>query len=306
MMQDMLRAVKAGSGGGGARDAARSKVLSRPVAADFSLERTGALWERCRMGAYGLDIEISGRGRNLVLLHSLLSDRSSFDLVRPLLADRRRLVTVNLPGFGASPKAGASIGEFAESVAALIEELALPPDTDVLGNGLGSFVTLALAARQGARLGRLVLVGAVTSFPQAGKDTFRAMADRVEREGMASVADIAVQRMFPPGFIAENPAFIHDRATVLKGFDAAVFAAACRALATLDLGADLAAIRNPILIVVGTEDGATPPALAHELAGRMAAARVVEMPGMGHCPHMQDPHAFLAAVSGFLGLDARA
>jgi len=283
----------------------KSDRLRAPGLQIFWLEWVDPLWDRFSMHAAGLDVEITGRGRNLVLLHSLLSDRSSFDLVGSRLAEGRRLVAVNLPGFGASPRAGATVAEFAESVAATFEDLALPPDTDVLGNGLGSFVTLALAARHGARLGRLVLVGAVTTFPQAGKETFNAMADRVERQGMASVADIAVQRMFPPGFIAENPGFVDGRATVLKGFDATVFASACRALAALDLAGDLPGIRNPTLIVVGTEDGATPAPLAHELAARLADARVTEMPGMGHCPHMQDPDAFVTAISGFLGLDAR-
>lgn len=254
------------------------------------------------MGAHGLDIEITGGGRDLVLLHSLLSDRSSFDLIAPRLSGRRRLIAANLPGFGASPAAAGGIAAYADRVAGMFAELELPPGTDVLGNGLGSFVTLSLAARHGALPGRLVLVGAVTEFPPAGKDTFAAMAERVDRDGMASVADIAIRRMFPEDFIAANPEFAADRAAVLKGFDAGVFASACRALAALDLTPELANIGNPTLVVVGTEDGATPPALAHELAGRMADARVVEMPGMGHCPHMQDPDAFIAAISGFLEL----
>ena len=35
-------------------------------------------------------------------------------------------------------------------------------------------------------------------------------------------------------------------------------------------------------------------------------AQVTEIPGKGHCPHMQDPDAFVAAISVFLELDARA
>ncbi len=258
------------------------------------------------MGTHSLNVEITGQGRYLVLLHSLLSDRSSFDLIVSRLADQRRLIAVNLPGFGSSPSAGSTIGDYAESVAGIFEELALPPDTDVLGNGLGRFVALALAAQHGAVLDRLVLIGGVTTFPQAGKDTFNALADTVEHRGMSSVAEIAMQRMFPREFITENPDIVDQRAAVFKGFDAAVFASACRALAALDLGADLEKVQNPTLIVVGAKDGATPPPLARELAGRLANARVTEMPGMGHCPHIQDPDAFVAAISGFLELDARA
>ncbi|MCZ6764489.1 MAG: alpha/beta fold hydrolase [Alphaproteobacteria bacterium] len=258
------------------------------------------------MGTHTLDVEITGQGRNLVLLHSLLSDRSSFGLVVSRLADQRRLIAVSLPGFGLSPAAGSTISDYAQSVAEMFEELALPPQTDVLGNGLGSFVALALAARHSARLDRLALIGGATIFPQAGKDTFNALAETVERQGMSVVVDIAMQRMFPQDFITENPEIVDERVAILNGFDTAVFASACRALAALDLSADLEKVRNPTLIVVGTKDGATPPPLAHELAGRLANAQVTEMPGMGHCPHMQDPDAFIAAISGFLELDARA
>jgi 3-oxoadipate enol-lactonase len=97
-----------------------------------------------------LDIEIVGDGRNLVLLHSLLSDRSSFEPLAERIADQRRLILVNLPGFGTSPAAGPAISDYADRIASLFDELALPPGTDVLGNGLGGFVGLQLAIRQWA------------------------------------------------------------------------------------------------------------------------------------------------------------
>ena len=53
-----------------------------------------------------LDIVTTGKGRDLVLLHSLLSDRTAFDRIAPRLAQQRRLWLINLPGFGASAPAG--------------------------------------------------------------------------------------------------------------------------------------------------------------------------------------------------------
>ena len=43
-----------------------------------------------------------GRGPDLLLVHSLLTEMSVFDLVVPLLTQRHRVTRVNLPGFGAS------------------------------------------------------------------------------------------------------------------------------------------------------------------------------------------------------------
>ncbi|HLT03281.1 MAG TPA: alpha/beta fold hydrolase [Geminicoccaceae bacterium] len=82
-------------------------------------------------------------------------------------------------------------------------------------------------------------------------------------------------------------------------------AATPRALAALDLEGELARIRNPTLIVVGAEDQATPPALGRALADRLPDASLLELPGLGHCPHIQDPDAFAAAIAPFLALSQR-
>jgi 3-oxoadipate enol-lactonase len=252
-----------------------------------------------------LDVESFGEGRDLVLLHSLLSDRTSFDPLAAGLAGERRLILVNLPGFGKSPAAGPAFSDYAERVAALFDDLALSQETDVLGNGLGGLVGLSLAIGHGMRFDRLVLVGSAIAFPEAGRATFRALADKVEREGMAAVTAVAMRRMFPERFIAAHPEVVAGREAVFEQIDAAVFASACRALATLDLAADLPRVRNRTLIVVGEQDEATPPALGRALAERLADARLIELPGLGHCPHIQDPDAFAAAVAPFLGLRAR-
>ena len=257
------------------------------------------------MGTPELDVRIVGEGRDLVLLHSLLSDRTSFEPLAARIAGERRLILVNLPGFGGSPPAGPALSDYADAVAAMFDDLALPPGTDVLGNGLGGFVALALASRHGARFARLVLVGSAIAFPEAGRATFRALADKVEQSGMAAVVDAAMRRMFPAPFIAANPDVVAGREAVFKRIDPDVFASACRALATLDLSDELLKVRNPTLIVVGAEDQATPSALGRALAARLANSQLIEMPGLGHCPHIQDPDAFVAATAPFLGLRAK-
>jgi 3-oxoadipate enol-lactonase len=257
------------------------------------------------MSAPRLDVEIIGEGRDLVLLHSLLSDRTSFEPLAERIADQRRLILVNLPGFGKSPRAGPAISDYADRIADLFDDLALPRETDVLGNGLGGFVGLQLAIRHGVRFDRLVLLGSAIAFPGAGRATFRALADKVEQDGMAAVTGTAMRRMFPERFFASHPEVVAGREAVFEQIDPAVFASACRALATLDLDPDLARVRNRTLIVVGEQDEATPPALGRALKDRVAGADLIELPGLGHCPHIQDPDAFVAATAPFLRLRAK-
>jgi 3-oxoadipate enol-lactonase len=114
-----------------------------------------------------------------------------------------------------------------------------------------------------------------------------------------------MRRMFPEAFIAAHRDLVAGREAVFERIDPAVFAAACRALATLDLRPELAQIRNRTLIVVGGQDEATPPPLARALSEGLADAELIEMPGLGHCPHIQDPDAFVAAIAPFLGSQAK-
>jgi 3-oxoadipate enol-lactonase len=249
-----------------------------------------------------LDVATSGSGPDLVLLHSLLSDRSSFVPLAGRLARFRRVRLVNLPGFGGSGPAEPLDG-YAERIAAFLGESGMSEKPDVIGNGLGGFVALMLAARHGGKVGRLVLLGSAIAFPEQGRATFSALAAKVEREGMAAVADAAMSRMFPADFIAAHPDIVAERRAVFLGIDANVFAAAARALATLDLSPELESIGNPVLVVAGEHDSATPPALGRALAARLRDARFVELPGVGHAPHIQAPDLVMRTIAPFLGVE---
>lgn len=248
-----------------------------------------------------LDTETIGTGPEIVLLHSLLTDRTSFRGLADRLSKERRVTLVNLPGFGGSPPSEPLVG-WADRVAEMCLSLGFSAKPDVLGNGLGSFVALTMAARHGAQIGRIVLLGAAIAFPEQGRATFRGLADKVEREGMASVADIAVARMFPEDFLAAHPEIVAERKAGFQRIDPSVFAAAARSLATLDLSAELELIRNPVLVVVGERDGATTPALGRALAQRLPDARYRELPGIGHAPHIQALDLLIATIAPFLDL----
>jgi 3-oxoadipate enol-lactonase len=251
-----------------------------------------------------LDVVRKGHGRNLVLLHSLLSDRTAFDKIASRLARERTLWLVNLPGFGASAPAGPTLEDVADRIAEQLTAQGLEGPTDLLGNGFGGFVSVALAVRHGKLFDKLVLVDTGAAIPPEGKPAFHGMAERVEKAGMEAVLATALQRMFPDDFLAANPTIVEERKASLRAAKPSSFAAACRALAQFDRRADLAAIRNPTLVVVGLRDTATPPALSRELAAGIPGAKLVELPHCGHSPHIQDPEGFWQAIKPFLALAA--
>src|SRR5436190_12864850 len=72
-----------------------------------------------------LDIVETGTGKPIVLLHSLLADRAIFDKIVPALRRQRRVIVPDLPGFGASSSAGATIEGIADRIAGLFDALGL-------------------------------------------------------------------------------------------------------------------------------------------------------------------------------------
>jgi len=248
----------------------------------------------------GLSVEVlqSGKGPDLLLLHSLLTEMTVFARVLPALEANFRVTRINLPGFGASaPVVLETVAAHADHVARIMDALALPGTTGVFGNGFGAFVALELAVRHGGRMGRLVAADALASFPEPARAPFRGMAERVRQGGMAAVLETAIGRMFPPEFAAAHPEIIEERKRGLAAVDPQCFARACLALAALDLGDRLGAIRNSALVLCGALDQTTPPALARELAARIAGARYEEIPGSGHCPMLEQPERLVQLLT---------
>lgn len=63
----------------------------------------------------------------------------------------------------------------------------------------------------------------------------------------------------------------------------------------------LGALRVPVLVVTGADDGLFPPALVRAGLSRIDGARVVELPGAGHSPYFEWPDEYNAVLLDFLG-----
>ena len=254
------------------------------------------------LSGFKVEFRQFGKGPDLLLLHSLLTELTVFDRIGPVLAGKRRVTCVNLPGFGASdPLVLNSVGDYAYHVAGTMDALALPVDTAVFGNGFGAFVALELAIRHGKRFGRLMVADTLAAFPEPDRLPFRGMAEKVRTAGMPAVLDAAIGRMFPLAFAAAHPEVVAARRSALSSADPECFARACLALAALDLRPGLAGIRNPALVMCGALDETTPPALARELAQAIPGAVWREIPDSGHCPMLEQPEALAALMREFLG-----
>ena len=244
-----------------------------------------------------------GAGRDLVVLHSLLTDRRAFDPVLDALAARFRVTLFNLPGFhGSEPVMAPLMDAYAARIQDGFMEFGIGSDAVLVGNGFGGTVALAFALAHPHCVGKLVLCDAAPGFPEEGKQAFRVMAEKVGSDGLDAIADIAANRVFHPAYLAQHPGAVEERRAVLLEIDPAAFRAACTILVDADLVPLLPRLKVPTLVLCGALDQETPPALNRLIADRVPGARYVELPGCGHCPPLEQPQAFLAAIGDFVGM----
>jgi 3-oxoadipate enol-lactonase len=260
-------------------------------------------FEQLSAGHGALTAVRAGQGRDLVILHSLLADRTAFDPVLPALTAKFRVTLINLPGFhGSQPLPLALMDGYIAAIEDGFEEFAIGNDSVLIGNGFGGTVALAFALAHPERIAKLVLSDAAACFPPQGREAFAVMAQKVQEAGLGAVAEIAAKRVHSPAYLAAHPEAIEQRKQVLLGIHPNAFQGACKVLQETDLTPLLHHLRVPTLVVCGELDQATPPALNKQIVEKAAGAKYIELPGCGHCPPLEQPAQFMAAIKDFVGL----
>lgn len=231
----------------------------------------------------------------LVFLHGLTFDRTiwrpALDALAPL-DPRRRVVTFDLPGHGASPdQDGYDIEDVISTVHRAVEEASLDRPV-MVGHSLGGVLATVYAARYPTR--GVVNVDQplfVAPFAQL----VRSVAERLRGPDFAQV-----WQMFETSFHTEllSPAaqqLVRDssrpRQVVVLGYWNDVINSPIASLtATIDNG--LALVREtavPYVVVAGSEP---PPMYRQWLHERLPDSRFEVWPDSSHFPHLAHPDAF--------------
>jgi pimeloyl-ACP methyl ester carboxylesterase len=209
----------------------------------------------------------------------------------------------NLPGFhGSQPAMLALMDAYLAVIEDGFDEFGIAKDSVLIGNGFGGTVALAFALAHPERISKLVVSDAAAGFPREGREAFAVMAEKVADGGLGSIAEIAAKRVFSPAYLAAHPEKIEERKKVLMGIDPKAFQAVCKILQEADLVPMLHHMKVPTLVVCGEFDQATPPALNKQIVDKIPGAKYIELPGCGHCPPLEQPEQFLAAIKEFVGL----
>lgn len=235
----------------------------------------------------------------VLLAGSLGSTLDMWDPQVPALAERFRVVRYDARGHGRSPVPDGpySLDDLVDDAIALLDRLGVAA-AHVVGLSLGGMTAMRLASREPARVDRLALLCTSSRFPSPQPWTDRAAA--VRAEGTGSVAAAVVERWFTEERRADDPGLAARWQEVIAATPAEGYAACCDLLATMDLTDDLPRIGAPTLVVAGEQDPATPPEQLRTIAGAVAGARLLVLPGAAHLANLEQPLAVTAALLAHL------
>jgi pimeloyl-ACP methyl ester carboxylesterase len=278
-------------------------------------------WREIDWPAHRHQVQIAGRSVHyvdlgqsdatpVVLVHGLGGCWQNWLENLPRVALQRRVIALDLPGFGSSelPVAPISITNFAATVDALCEILDLGP-VALVGNSMGGFTSAEIAIRHPERVERLVLVDAAGISITRAFDKVTMQAAKVISPPVAADPE-AIKRIFSrPAFIqaAFGTVMRHPTrlprdvlAEQIHGTGKPAFIPAMQALMTYDFADQLGGISCPTLVVHGSEDFLVPLGDAFEFERRIPRSTTLILEDTGHVPMIERPRRFNDALLEFL------
>ncbi|HET9822507.1 MAG TPA: alpha/beta hydrolase [Burkholderiaceae bacterium] len=249
----------------------------------------------------------------IVLLHGTGASLHTWEGWAAALRRTRRVVTVDLPGFGLTgPFAGAYAPEdyrgdsYARFVLDMLDALKIPRAV-LGGNSLGGEIAWRTAALAPQRVTRLVLVGA-TGYEFAPEHLppgfLLAWTPVLGRVG---------EYLTPRALVAASVAAVYgDPARVTEALVDRYFELTLREgnrralglrLRQMEAGAHaarIATLTQPTLVLWGGRDRLVPPAIGLRFAAAIRGAQRVQFDDLGHVPQEEDPARTVQPVLAFL------
>lgn len=253
-----------------------------------------------------LSVLVQGEGGPLLFVHGFPLDHSMWRWQMGRFARTHRVIAPDLRGFGESGVTDGQVTmeQFADDLAALLDELHVTQPITLCGLSMGGYIALEFVRKHAQRLAALILCDT-----RAGSDATDARqkrletADQVLREGPAAIADSMVSRLFAQKTYRDQPQVVEEMRRLILGTPRVGIAAAALGMAERrDLTGLLPQISVPTLVIAGEEDGLTPPAEMKEMAAAIPDAEYVEIANAGHMAPLEASVPVNGAIQKFLAI----
>lgn len=267
---------------------------------------------RCRVSAL-----VAGprHARPLLLIHGLGATKASWLTILPALARYRRVIAVDLPGFGASSKPNARYDAawFAEKMLQMLDELGYD-SVAVAGNSMGGRVSMEMALRAPDRIESIVCLSPAAAFSRRPALALARLARPelgvlVGRLPRSQVRDGLRSLFADPSRLEESwyEAAIDDFLSTWKSPRARVaFFRSLRNIyldepvGTNGLWTRLSAMNTPALYVYGKRDVLITHHFSKKVARHVPNAEVSVWRDCGHVPQIEFPERTTELMLHFL------
>lgn len=251
-------------------------------------------------------VDTGGDAPAVVLLHAFPFNSNMWEPQVEALSDRFRLILPDLRGFGGSdaPEDASAYGmdEFADDVAAVLADAGA--DKVVLGGlSMGGYAAFAFLRKYRDKVSALVLADTrAEADPPEGVEKRTKQQGMVRDEGTANLIEALSGALLGEPSLQKKPDVVEKVRELMAENPPAGFIGALEAMKKRpDSSDELTKIDVPTLVIVGENDGVTPPDAARKIHEHVGGSRLVVIPEAGHLSNLEAPEAFNGAVAEFLG-----
>jgi 3-oxoadipate enol-lactonase len=245
-----------------------------------------------------VEVEARDGAPVLMLSNSLGTNLHMWDDQTPEFSKHFRLVRYDRRGHGQSgaPTGPYSMERFGRDVISVLDALKIRK-TSWCGLSMGGMVGQWLGANAPDRIEKLVLSNTNSHYPDKGPWNDRIKF--VTENGLAAMVDTNMQRWFTEGFRKRAPETVDRMREIFVTTKVPGYVACCQAIAAMDLRTSNPSIKAPTLVIVGSQDVATPPSAGEAIQQQIKGAKLVSVDA-AHISNMEQPKAYTEAVLNFL------
>jgi 3-oxoadipate enol-lactonase len=234
----------------------------------------------------------------LMLSNSLGTDLTMWEPQIADFAKKFRVLRYDSRGHGKSPVSEGpySIAQLGQDALNILDSLNIQK-AHWCGLSKGGMVGQWLMTHHGSRFGKAVFAN--TAALMGPPDNWNTRIRMIAEKGLAPVAEATPDRWFTKTFQKLAPKTVKAIKDNMLAQKPQGYAACCAAIRDMDQRESIRSITNPVLVIIGKHDPATPPAKGVEIASNIKGAKRVSL-NAAHLSNVEQPEAFTKAVLDFL------